>query len=56
VASTVREALEIDEKMGATHWKEAIEKEMKNILIPGYKSIDCHMVFDIKMMGIVSKC
>ena len=46
--------------MGTDFWKKAIEKEMKNVMpafqftedgkIPiGYKHIDCHMVFDIKM-------
>ena len=46
--------------MGTDFWRKAIEKEMKNVMpafqftkdgkIPiGYKHIDCHMIFDIKM-------
>ena len=56
----VKEALEIDWQMGTDFWRKAIEKEMKNVMpafqftedgkIPiGYKHIDCHMIFDIKM-------
>ncbi len=63
---SVAEALEIDRRTGTTFWREAIEKEMKNVSkafkfndddsIPiGYKHITCHMVFDIKMIGLVRK-
>ena len=56
----VKEALDINQQMGTDFWRKAIEKEMKNVMpafqftedgkIPiGYKHIDCHMVFDIKM-------
>ena len=56
----VKEVLEIDWQMGTDFWRKAIEKEMKNVMpafqftedgkIPiGYKHIDCHMIFDIKM-------
>jgi hypothetical protein len=55
----LKQALAIDAAMGTTFWKDAIEKEMKNVqpacefrdndVMPvGYKKIDCHMVFDIK--------
>jgi len=63
---SVAEALEIDRRTGTTFWREAIEKEMKNVSkafkfndddsIPiGYKHITCHMVFDIKMICLVRK-
>jgi hypothetical protein len=63
---SVSEALEIDRKMGTTFWRDAIEKEMRNVLpafefhdvdeIPiGYKHITCHMIFDVKMIGLVRK-
>ena len=56
----VKEALDINWQMGTDFWRKAIEKEMKNVMpafqftedgkIPiGYKHIDCHMIFDIKM-------
>ena len=46
--------------MGTDFWRKAIEKEMKNVMpafqftedgkiLIGYKHIDCHMIFDIKM-------
>jgi len=63
---SVPEALEIDSRTGTTFWRDAIEKEMKNILPAfkfnednsgpiGYKKITCHMIFDIKMVGLVWK-
>lgn len=63
---SVSEALEIDRKMGTTFWRDAIEKEMRNVLpafefcdgdkVPiGYKHITCHMIFDVKMIGLVCK-
>jgi hypothetical protein len=63
---SVKEALEIDRRTGTTFWRDAIEKEMKNNApafkfndddsIPiGYKHITCHMIFDIKMVGLVWK-
>ena len=56
---SVKEALEIDRKTGTTFWADAIAKEMKNVMVafefpedgivpPGFKEIQCHMVFDIK--------
>jgi len=63
---TVQQALEIDSHTGTTFWHDAIDKEMKNVLpafkftdddqIPvGFKHITCHMIFDVKMVGLVRK-
>jgi hypothetical protein len=63
---SVAEALEIDKRTGTTFWRDAINKEMKNNAIAfkfmdddvvpvGYKHITCHMIFDIKMIGLVRK-
>ena len=53
-------AYKIDEETGTTFWKDAIEKEMKNVMVafqiledgeevpPGYREITGHLVFDIK--------
>ena len=57
---SVKEALEIDEMTGTTFWRDAIEKEMKNVAVafefidgvvvpPGYQQIPCHMIFDVKL-------
>jgi hypothetical protein len=57
---SVKEALAIDRATGTDHWQRALEKEMKNnnvafefrdndIVPIGYKYIDCHMIFDVKM-------
>ena len=57
---SVKEALAIDRRTGTTFWKNAIEKEMRNVapafkfvdddkVPPFYKAILCHMVFDIRM-------
>ena len=57
----VADALDIDRRNGATFWRDAIAKEMKNNAVAfnvlenrsevpvGFKEIKCHMVFDIKM-------
>jgi hypothetical protein len=56
----VVQALRIDQKMGTTFWKDAIQKEMQSILpafgindrgkVPvAHTKIDCHMIFDIKI-------
>jgi hypothetical protein len=61
---SVKEALEIDRRTVTTFWRDAIEKEMKNVMpafefrednvMPiGHKAIDCHMIFDVKMVGPV---
>ncbi len=63
---TVKEALEIDKRTGTTFWKDAIDKEMRNNALAfkfnsddkvpiGYKEIKCHMIFEIKMVGLVRK-
>jgi hypothetical protein len=57
---SVKQALAIDRNTGTRFWTDAIEKEMKNVLPafefrdddvmpPGFKKIDCHMVFDVKL-------
>ncbi len=57
---SVAEALMIDKETGTDFWRKAIEKEMRNVMpafefrdddkMPiGFKKIDCHMIFDIKM-------
>jgi hypothetical protein len=62
---SVKQALAIERNMGTSFWKDAIEKEMKNILPafefrdddvmpPGFKKIDCHMVSDV-MLDLVRK-
>ena len=56
---TVEEALAIDARTGTTFWRDAIEKEMRNVSIAfefkdddkmpiGCKRINCHMIFDVK--------
>ena len=57
---SVKEALAIDERTGTDLWRIAIEKEMKNVMTAfefreddkmpvGYKRIECHMIFDVKI-------
>jgi hypothetical protein len=58
---TVEEALQIDHDTKTTFWRDAITKEMTNnrsaikfledneIVPVGYKWIQCHMIFDVKM-------
>ena len=58
---SVEEALAIDKENGDTLWWDAICKEMKNVRVAfeeydgdtkdliGYKKLDMHMIFDIKM-------
>ena len=56
---TVAEALAIDRRTGTTFWRDAIEKEMRNVMVAfefsddpnppvGYAKATCHMIFDIK--------
>jgi len=64
---SVKEALQFDRDSGTTFWRDTITKEMRNVmpafkilegdeLVPvGYKHIDCHMIFDIKLEGLVRK-
>jgi hypothetical protein len=57
---SVAEALKVDRDTGTDFWRKAIDKEMKNVMpafefrddneVPiGYKHIDCHMIFDVKL-------
>jgi hypothetical protein len=66
VPKTVEEAFRLDEESGTTLWREAIEKEMKNVRIAfefkdgdpipvGHKKIPCHIIFDVKMMTLTRK-
>lgn len=66
IPKTVQQALDIDRRTNTTFWRDAIEKEMRNVMpafelsddnsIPiGYQKIVCHMVFDVKMIGLVRK-
>ena len=60
---TVERALEIDKETGTTFWRDALEKEMKAVMVafkileegaeypPGYEKVHCHIVFDIKING-----
>ena len=56
---TIKEALSIDKETGTRFWREAIEKEMKNVMIAfefsdddvipvGHSELTVHMVFDVK--------
>ena len=61
VPRSVRQAFEIDERDGTTIWKDAIQKEMKNVGVAfqiletdekvpvGYAKASGHMIFDVKM-------
>ena len=62
IPNTVKEALELDKKNGNNLWRDAIEKEMKNVKVAfkltdnvggketvGFQKITCHMVFVVKM-------
>ena len=62
----MEEAFRIDEETGTGFWRMAIEKEMKNVMpafefcdddkMPvGYKKIQCHMVFDVKIGDLTRK-
>lgn len=66
VPKTVEEALRFDEEDGTTFWRDAIEKEMKNVRVAfefndkdevpiGHKEIKCHWVFDVKMSTLARK-
>ena len=57
---TIKEALSIDRETGTRFWREAIEKEMKNVMIAfefsdddvipvGHSELTVHMVFDVKI-------
>jgi hypothetical protein len=58
---SVLEALQLDQLNGNTLWRDAIQKELKNVQVAykfldegdrapiGYKEIPCHIIFDVKM-------
>jgi len=57
---SVEEALRIDADTGTTFWRDALEKEMKNMMVAfefpdndkvpiGYQKISCHLIFDVKI-------
>ena len=57
---TIKVALQIDKETGTDHWRRAIQKEMKNVMVTfefddsdkipvGFQKISCHMVFDVKI-------
>jgi hypothetical protein len=63
---TVAEALAIDHKTGTTFWRDAIDKEMRNVSDafdiqdsptppPFHQLIKCHMIFDIKADTLIRK-
>ena len=63
---TTKRALELDVASGTTYWRDAIEKEMKNVMIAfefpengnapiGSKKIEVNMVFDVKAMTLTRK-
>ena len=63
---TVEEALRFDKEDGTTYWRDAIDKEMKNVRIAfefndkdeipiGHEYLRLHWVFDIKMMTLQRK-
>eukprot|EP00804_Cyclotella_cryptica_P017424 CCRYP_016640-RA/>CCRYP_016640-RA protein AED:0.36 eAED:0.36 QI:0/0/0/1/1/1/2/0/217 len=64
---TVEEAYAIDRATGTTFWRNAIEKEMKNVSVAfdvlsdgvapleDHQYIRCHMIFDVKMEDFRSK-
>ena len=65
--NTVAEAKALDEKNGTTLWQYAIQKEMRSVKVAfdilgdnaqvpsGYKCINCHMIFDVKMENFCRK-
>ena len=67
IPNSVQEALRIDKETGTTFWQDAIRKEMTNVMVAfqildndepvpiGYQKIDCHIVFDVKLEGLVCK-
>ncbi len=67
VPKTVKRALEIDKETNTTFWRDAIEKEMKTVMVAfdilpegaerpvGRNYIGCHLVFDIKQGSLQRK-
>jgi hypothetical protein len=64
IPRTVSEALQFDKDSGTTYWQDTINKEMKNVQVafniqpkgqkspPGHQYITCHIIFDVKLVGI----
>jgi hypothetical protein len=61
VPKSVGEALRIDKEKGTNFWMKAVEKERKaiehtfefrdnNMMPVSYQKIDCHMIFNVKIM------
>ena len=57
---TIKKALQIDRDTGTRHWRDAIEKEMKNVMVAfefnddditpvGHSELTVHMVFNVKI-------
>jgi hypothetical protein len=68
IPHSVEEALQIDKENGDTRWADAMNKEMTNVMVlafkmigegapapPGYQTIKCHIVFDVKMDNFAYK-
>jgi hypothetical protein len=67
IPKTVDEAYAINKATGTTFWRDAIEKEMKNVCVafnvlldgaappPDNQFICCHMIFDVKMEDFYCK-
>ena len=61
VPTTVKEAFELDKQNGNSQWKDAIQKEMTNVMVAfevldfnekvpvGYSRLRVHIVFDVKL-------
>jgi len=61
IPSSVEHAYELDRKNGDTFWRDALQKEMKNVGIafevlpegksapPGWRKVTGHLIFDVKM-------
>ena len=61
IPRSIKEAYELDKANGNSLWRNAIEKEMRNVSIAfeimeddealpkGYKPASCHLIFDVKM-------
>ena len=56
----MKEALRFDKESGTDHWRRAIEKEMKNVMVAfefdpednipiGHSKLTVHMIFDVKI-------
>jgi hypothetical protein len=63
---TVEQAIRFDEEDGTTFWRDAVEKEMKNVRVAfefndqdsipvAHKEVRCHWVFDVKMASLQRK-